>query len=514
MARLTDYTSYSDAQAHFSRQRLWDLFDGARERLNIAHECVDRHVASGGTALRIAHADGADEIIGFAELAAGSARFAHYLQSRNIEHGDRIAVMLEPSLAFYIAMFGAMKAGAVAVPMFTLFGPDGIRLRADDCRPRLIVTNVEKAEDALYDGGPEIVVADAAFLQSLNGFDDSFKWRTAGDDLAVLQYTSGTTRNLPEAVRHSHRSIVTLMIAALYATGIRPGDRFFCPSSPAWGHGLWHGTLAPLALGVSTGTFSGRFDAVRLLRALQDFGITNLSAAATHYRMMRNSGHAGDYTYSIEKLSFTGEPIDSETAGFVEALFGAKVCSMYGTTEVGVILANYPGAADLEVRAGSLGKPVPGVAVEVHGPDGKPLPPGRTGELVVRRRDGWFPTKDLGRTDADGYFYHAGRADDVIISAGWTMSAVEIEDAILKHDRVAEAAVIGVPDDTRGQVVRAYIVRKGDPASGLEAEIQDLVRANLSRHEYPRQIEFVDALPKTPAGKVNRKALRDAARDA
>lgn len=510
MARLTDYTSYRDAQAHFSRQSLWDLFDGARERLNIAHECIDRHAATGGTALRIAHADGADEIIGFAELAAVSARFAHCLLSKGISPGDRIAVMLEPSLAFYIALFGAMKAGAVAVPMFTLFGPDGIRLRVDDCAPKLIVTNAEKAADAQFDGGPDVIVADAAFLHSLGDFDDTFEWRTAGDDLAVLQYTSGTTRKLPEAVRHSHRSIVTLMIAALYGTGIRPGDRFFCPSSPAWGHGLWHGTLAPLALGVSTGTFSGKFDAVRLLRALRDFEITNLSAAATHYRMMRNSGRARDFTYAIKKLSFTGEPIDSETANFIEALFGAKVCSMYGTTEVGVILAGYPGADDLETRAGSLGKPVPGVEVDVHGPDGKPLPPGRTGELVVRRRDGWFPTKDLGRKDADGYFYHAGRADDVIISAGWTMSAVEIEDAILKHSRVAEAAAIGVPDETRGQVVRAYIVLKGEPLPGLEAEIQDLVRASLSRHEYPRQIEFVDALPKTPAGKVNRKALRDA----
>ncbi len=510
MAKLTDYTSYADAQAHFSRDALWELFDGDRDAMNIAHECVDRHVAAGGDAIRIAVADGTTEIVGFKELSEMSARFAHDLCARGVRPGDRIAVMLEPSLAFYTAMFGAMKAGAVAVPMFTLFGPDGIRLRVDDCQPKLIVTNAEKAGDATFPGGPEVVVGDAAFLDDLKRHPATFTCATRGDDLAVLQYTSGTTRALPEAVRHTHRSIVTLMIAALYATGIRPGDRFFCPSSPAWGHGLWHGTLAPLALGVSTGTFSGKFDAVRLLEALQDFEITNLSAAATHYRMMRNSGRAQDFRYAIKKLSFTGEPIDSETAAFVEDLFGTKVCSMYGTTEVGVILANYPGAADLEVRDGALGKPVPGVEVEVHGPDGRKLPPGEIGELVVRRRDAWFPTKDLGRTDADGYFYHAGRADDVIISAGWTMSAVEIEDAILKHDAVAEAAAIGVPDETRGQIVRAYVVLKRAPVPGLVEEIQELVRSNLSRHEYPREIEFVADLPKTPAGKVNRKALRDA----
>lgn len=510
MMKLTDFVSYRDAQAHFTRDALWDLFDGSRDVMNIAHECVDRHMGAGRVALSIAHADGRDEIIDFETLAAVSSRFAHWLTANGIEPGDRVAVMLEPSLAFYAALFGTMKAGAVVAPLFTAFGPDGIRLRVEDCGPKLMVTNAEKAAEARFDGGPPVCIADDAFMAELESFGGTFACNTAASDLAVLQYTSGTTRQLPEAVRHTHRSIVTLMIAALYASGIRPGDRFFCPSSPAWGHGLWHGTLAPLALGVPTGTFSGKFDAVRLLEALSDFGVTNLSAAATHYRMMRNSGRARDFAYKIDKLSFTGEPIDSETATFIEDLFGRPVCSMYGTTEVGVILANYPGADDLEVREGSLGKPVPGVEVAIHDSDGAACPPDRIGEIVVRRRDAWVPTKDLGKVDADGYFYHAGRADDVIISAGWTMSAVEIEDAILKHPAVAETAAIGVPDATRGQIVRAYVVLKQPEQDGLAQEIQGLVRDSLSRHEYPREIEFTAALPKTPAGKVNRKALRDA----
>ncbi|MBL4647119.1 MAG: AMP-binding protein, partial [Rhizobiales bacterium] len=272
--------------------------------------------------------------------------------------------------------------------------------------------------------------------------------------------------------------------------------------------GLWHGTFAPLAIGVSTGTYSGRFDAVRLLKALQDFKITNLTAAATHYRMMRNSGKAEEFKYAIAKLTFTGEPIDTQTANYIENLFGPKVCSMYGTTEIGVIIANYPGSGDLEVRDGAMGKIVPGVEVEVQNADGSPSKPNEIGELMVKKRGEWFPTKDLGRVDDDGYFYHAGRADDVIISAGWTMSAVEIEDAILRHPEVAECAAIGVPDSIRGQVVKAFIVLKGDENEGLAEEIQELVRTNLSRHEYPRQVAFVTELPKTPAGKVNRNILR------
>ena len=186
-------------------------------------------------------------------------------------------------------------------------------------------------------------------------YPSQFVPETRADDLAIFQYTSGTTRELPEAVRHTHRAIVVVMIAALYGTGIRPGDRFFCPSSPAWGHGLWHGTLAPLALGVETGVYAGRFDPERLLQALQDFGTTNLSAAATHYRMMRQSGLAPRYRYAVRKLSFTGEPIDTDSQTFAEQTFGTRLCSMYGTTEVGVVLANYPGAEDFACKPGSLG---------------------------------------------------------------------------------------------------------------------------------------------------------------
>ncbi|MEX2221130.1 MAG: acyl-CoA synthetase [Candidatus Rokuibacteriota bacterium] len=508
MATLTDHVTYADAQRLCSPARLWELFDGDRERLNIGHECIDRHPAD-RVAVRIAHADGRDEAFTFGQLAAWSSRFAHYLADRGIGPGDRVGIMLEPSLPFYAGLFGAVKRGAIAVPLFTLFGPDGLRLRIDDCTPRLLLLSPAQAEIARDVPGLVTMVADDAFLAALARYPDRFEPDTRADDLAVFQYTSGTTRELPAAVRHTHRSVVTLMIAALYGTGVRPGDRFFCPSSPAWGHGLWHGTLGPLALGVTTGAFAGKFDADRLLRALMDQRVTNLSAAATHYRMMKSAGTAPKYRYAITKLSFTGEPIDEPTRAFTEATFGAPVCSMYGTTEVGVILASYPGAPDFTVKAGSLGKPVPGVEVAVQRPDGTRCAPEELGEIMVRRRDGWFPTKDRGRVDADGYFYHAGRADDVIISAGWTISAVEVEGALLKHADVREAAVIGVADPLRGHVVKAFIVspRRGDPA--FARELQDWTRTRLAQHEYPRVVEFVSELPKTPAGKVNRKVLRE-----
>lgn len=510
MAKLTEYTRYADAQTYADSAALWDLFDGDRERLNIVHECINRHAdGSGRTAVRVAHADGRDELLSFDELAAGAARFAHWLKENGVEAGDRIAFMLEPSLAFYLSLFGAITMGAISVPLFTLFGQDGLRLRVDDCKPKLLITNAEKAAMTGELPGVRVVVADDALLADLKRFPDRYEMTSRADDLAVFQYTSGTTRELPAAVKHSQRALVTLMFAALYGTGIRPGDEFFCPSSPAWGHGLWHGTLAPLALGVTTGTFAGRFDAVRLMKALADYKITNLSAAATHYRMMKNSGEAKQFGFSIEKLSYTGEPIDSSTLEFIDQTFHVPACSMYGTTEIGVVLVNYPGATDYVVKPGALGKPIPGLKLEVHKPDGTVAEPGVVGELMLWRRTGWETTKDLARTDDDGYLYHAGRADDVIISAGWTMSAVEIENTLLKHPDVKEAAVIAVPDATRGQVAKAFIVSERAPSAAYMDELKTFTRERLSQHEFPRHIAFTSDLPKTPAGKVNRKILRD-----
>ncbi len=510
MAKLTEYTSYEDAQKYADSKALCELFDGDRVHLNIVHECIVRHATGDGRrAVRIAHATGHDELLSFDQIAAGSAQFAHWLNEQGVQKGERIAFMLEPSLPFYVSLFGAMLTGAISVPLFTLFGLDGLRLRVDDCEPTLLITNREKADMARQVEGVRVVVADEALLNELSTFPKTFAPVTGGDDLAVFQYTSGTTRELPAAVKHSHRALVTLMFAALYGTGIRPGDEFFCPSSPAWGHGLWHGTLAPLALGVTTGTFSGRFDAVRLLKALSDYGITNMSAAATHYRMMKNSGKAQDYEFHFKKLSYTGEPIDSATLEFIDQTFKVPACSMYGTTEIGVVLVNYPGAQDFVVKPGSLGKPVPGLKLQVQKPDGTPTEPGVTGELMLWRRNGWETTKDLAKVDEEGYLYHQGRADDVIISAGWTMSAAEIENTLLKHPDVREAAVIGVADATRGQVAKAFIVTPREASDGYVDELKTFTRERLSQHEFPRHIEFVVELPKTPAGKVNRKVLRD-----
>jgi acetyl-CoA synthetase len=180
---------------------------------------------------------------------------------------------------------------------------------------------------------------------------------------------------------------------------------------------------------------------------------------------------------------------------------------MYGTTEVGVVMVNYPGLDGYRIKPGALGVPVPGARMAVLDPEGKELPPRQSGEISLLKKGKWFPLKDRGYTDEEGYFYIEGRSDDVIISAGWTMSAVEIENTLLKHPAVLEAAVVAAPDPVRGQVAKAYIVAR-EPDPDIAADIQAFMKERLSKHEYPRQVEFVGELPKTPAGKINRKALR------
>jgi acetyl-CoA synthetase len=521
---LLDLDTYDAVRAGFAWERLWELVDGTPERLNLAHECVDRHRGP-STAVSVSHPDGRLDHIRFDELADLTGRVAHWLAARGVEPGDRVAIVLEPGRAFYAALFGAVKRGAIAVPLFTLFGPEGLALRVEDCRPRLLLAE-GRAEDLRRQfPGVDVVSVDDGFWRELAGCPAEFTWQTRAADLAVFQYTSGTTREMPAAVRHSHRAVVTLMIAALYGVGLRPGDRYFCPSSPAWGHGLWHGTIAPLALGVTTGSYAGRFDAARLFGALEALEANTFAAAPTVFRLLRQSGLRERHALRLEKISFTGEPMDAETARWVESAFGAPACSMYGSTEVGVILVSFPGLSGYRVRPGALGSAAPGWEVSVIDEAGRELPPGELGEIAVRRKGEWFRVKDRGQRDAEGYVFHAGRSDDVIISAGWTMSALEIEQSLLAHPAVAEVAVVGVPDALRGQVVKAFIVPRGAAVAlsgdvardggGERAEtvrdIQEFMKARLSQHEYPRQIEFVVELPRTPAGKINRKALRDRA---
>ncbi|MCP4625493.1 MAG: acyl-CoA synthetase [bacterium] len=505
--KITEYTTYEEARKDFNWNKIWELFDGNREQFNIAHECIDRHVGQ-GTAIRIKFADGHTEKYTFDEISNLSSQFANALEDENIQFGDRVAIMLEPSLEFYVSLFGTVKRGATVVPCFTLFGPEALQHRIKDSGAKLLITTEDKV--SLIGTAPiqRVITAGSEFKNWIGSQSKTYTrtQETSGNDVAIIQYSSGTTRKFPEGIDHYHRSVALLAPSAVFAMGLKEGDRFFCPSSPAWGNGLWYGTFTALSLGIALGSLSGRFNEEILLQALEEFEINNVHAAPTVFRRLIKSGLMDKFNFKINKISFSGEAMDLETFNYLKEKFGVSPCSLYGTTEVGCIIVNYAGFPDWEVKPGSMGKPLPGLDIRVVDKQGNSIPADTIGEIVMNRRGKLFPVKDSAVIDADGYYWHKGRSDDVIISSGWTISPTEVEDTLLKHAEIEEAAVIGVPDKDRGQIVKA-VVKVRRQRTDLERDIQDYVKERLSKHEYPRIIEFMDDLPKTPKGNIKKQEL-------
>ncbi len=505
-SRLLEIRDYDQALREFSWDGLWEIVDGSQAHLNIAHECIDRHPDT-TIAARIQFTDGHREIYSFRELKVWTSRFAHFLGQEGIERGDCIAIMLDHSLEFLTCKFGAMKRGVTVALLSTLFGVDAILQRIEQCKPKLLIVP-PGSKNGLEDRvGVRVVEADASLRDVLAAEPDYFPIAdTSADDLAFYLFTSGTTRKRAAAILHRHRAVVTLMQSALYGFGIRPGDRFFSSSSPAYGFSA-HTLISPLALGIAVGSLSGSFDPIRILEALQEFHITNFCAPPTAYRGIMKSGRVGDYRLTLEKATYSGEPMDSTTAQWVQENFKVPACGVYGSAEVSTFIGNYPGFDGYSVKAGALGKPFPGREVATLDETGKPCPAGVVGEIAIRKRGEWFLIKDRGSMDAQGYFYHAGRSDDAIISAGYTISATEMEDVLLRHEDVKDVAVVGVKDEMRGLIPKAFVVsdRRGPE---FASELQAFAKEHLGKHEYPRAIAFLDALPRTTASKIDRKALR------
>ncbi|MDY7035809.1 MAG: AMP-binding protein, partial [Thermodesulfobacteriota bacterium] len=277
-------------------------------------------------------------------------------------------------------------------------------------------------------------------------------------------------------------------------------------------YGVWYGTTVPLALGIPIGSYNGRFDEKRILEALEEFEINNFSAAPTIYRRIKNSGLVDNYKLKLNKMTYAGEPCDLDTFKFLKEKFGIYPCGFYGSTEVGVILANFAAFDNWEVKPGAVGKPMPGgYKVAIVDKKGNPVPQNTVGEIAIKRGKDWFFIKDAGVLDDDGYFWCKGRSDDVIISAGWTLSSVEIESALSVHEDVIEAAVIPVPDKDRGQIVRAYIQTNRESSPEFTKELQDFCKKRLGKFEYPREIMFLDTIPKTAGGKIDRGTLKEMA---
>ena len=506
-----EYKTYEEAKKNFTWDERWEVFDGDSERFNIAHECIDRHPES-GVAIRIKFDNGKTEIYTFGELSKFTSQFANLLEGFGIDSGDSVALLLFPSIEFYASMFGIFRRGAVVVPCFPLFGPDAVAFRLEKSGAKAIVTTkemVEMIDPRLVNKlGLKFIFAED-LIKSLEREEAHYKWATNADSLCMMQFSSGTT-GAPKSVMYRHGAITVATVGMKFGVGLGPDDIYFCPSSPAWGHGIWYGTISPLIFGNAIGTVSGKFDPQICLEALEEWGVTNMAAISSHYRLIMESGKADGYRLKIKKISYTGEAMTRELVETIHNTWGIFPHGQYGTTEAGPITLDYAGFEDWVVKPGSLGKPViGGLKVAVLDEEENELPPGKIGQIAVRRSGKWNKIGDSAYVDEDGYFWYVSRIDDVIISAGYTIGPVEVEGTLLKHPAVEECAVVGSPDrGGRGEIVKAFLVINRDPSEELKNEIKEFVKTRLSKHEYPKEIEFIDQIPKTPDGKIKRKVLK------
>jgi acetyl-CoA synthetase len=509
------------------------------ERFNIGVACSDAQPADAPALIAVDEGHRPSRY-SFGDLAVLSNRFANVLRGIGIGTGDRVGVVLPQRVETLISHLALYKLGAVAVPMSVLFGYEALLHRLGDSGACVVITDGERLERVAEVAdivGAYVIVVDEPVVPPHRSFwgllvaggDDLDPVETRADDPALIIYTSGTT-GPPKGALHSHRVLLGHQPGFGLSHDFFPqeGDVFWTPADWAWIGGLINSLLSSLFHGRPiVGAGRGAFDPDWSVRLILDHGIRNVFLPPTALKMMRRAGvslPAG----TLRTVMSGGEVLGEEMLEWAREHLGVTVNEIYGQTEANYVVGN--SATAWPVRPGSMGRPYPGHDVAVLGPDGSPAAAHVTGEIAVRAPDpvvflgywnqpeatrekvpdDWLRTGDLARRDEDGYLWFQGRIDDVISSAGYRIGPEEIEQCLLKHPAVALPAVIGLPDEVRGQAVKAFIqlVDGVSPSEELRLEIQRFVRERLAAYEYPRSIEFVEEIPLTVTGKVRRAELR------
>ena len=496
------------------------------ERYNIAQDVCDKHPRD-KPAMIWERYDGARRDLTWGEHQDLSNQAANWLASHGVARGDRVAVVLPPTPETAAVFFATWKLGAILLSMSVLYGDDGIRHRLTDSQAKVLVTdepNAPRFDPAWVD---EVLVLGADTLPGLSAEFETAD--TAAEDPAQLYYTSGTT-GVAKGVVHAHRYILAHE-EFVYCHDVKDGEKFHGMGEWAWAAGVAP-LLGPWRYGALQCVFQreGGFDPAKQLDFLSRHEVTNVFTTPTAMRAMMALGEVRKrFPQKFRIVCSAGEPLNPEAIRWFREQYGLTVLDYYGLTESYPLVANYPW---MDVREGSMGRPMPGWDVRILDEDEQEVPRGERGEICLRARsnphyplgywrneeaaretfDGeWFHSKDAALMDEDGYVWYAGRSDDVIISAGYRIGPFEVESACIEHPAVREAAAVASPDERRGAVVKAFIIlAAGNEASDeLAQEIADFVRVRLSQYAYPRRIEFVDELPKTLTGKIRRIELRE-----
>jgi acetyl-CoA synthetase len=513
--------------------------------LNIAWEAVERH-ARGALADRVAirwlPASGDMRPITYRELSQASSRFANVLRSLGVRKGDAVFVLCGRIPELYFAVLGGLKLGAAVSPLFSAFGPEPIATRVNLGRGKVLVTT-----QALFDRKIRKIAVPMPTLEHVLRVDspefgalyaaasaDCEVERTTEEDTSFLHFTSGTT-GMPKGAVHVHGAVVMHCATGRVALDLHPEDIYWCTADPGWVTGTSYGIVTPLVHGVTSIVDEADFDAARWYRILEEQKVTVWYTAPTAIRMLMKAGAELARQASYPALRFVasvGEPLNPEAVWWGKDVLGLPIHDNWWQTETGgIMVANTPA---MDVKPGSMGKPLPGVQVAIahRRDDGIEIvaESGVEGELALRAGwpsmfrgylgqeeryrkcfvDGWYLTGDLAKRDEDGYLWFVGRADDVIKSAGHLIGPFEVESVLIEHPAVAEAGVIGKPDPTVGEVVKAFVsLRVGfKPSEELRLEIMGHARKRLGAAVAPKEIEFSATLPRTRSGKIMRRLLK------
>ncbi|KGX93654.1 acetyl-CoA synthetase [Pontibacillus halophilus JSM 076056 = DSM 19796] len=536
--------NYEDTYKNFNWDEVKDAFSWSHTgKVNIAYEAIDRHAENPDKADQpalIFSSPDRQEQLTFTDLKQASNQFANVLKKHEIQKGDRVFLFMPRSPEFYAAFLGILKVGAIAGPLFEAFMEQAVRDRLEDSEATMLITTKDLLERVPVDDLPnlkQIVLIDGdgegfiSYEEEMKEASKSFdiEWVDLEDGM-LLHYTSGSTGK-PKGVYHVHNAMLQHYQTGRWVLDLQEGDQYWCTADPGWVTGTSYGIFAPWLNGVTNVVRGGRFSPDDWYETLQNHGITVWYSAPTAFRKLMSAGEALVKNYDLSNLRHilsVGEPLNPEVIAWGMDAFHLRVHDTWWMTETGAqVVCNFP---SLDMKPGSMGKPIPGVEASIIDNEGSELPPNQMGNLAVKAGwpsmmraiwkrpekyesyflNGWYISGDSAYRDEEGYFWFQGRLDDVINTSGERVGPFEVESKLIEHKAVAEAGVIGKPDPERGEIVKAFITLNDgyEQSDELLEDIRQFVKRGLSAHAAPREIEVKDKIPKTRSGKIMRRLLK------
>ncbi|WNS81715.1 acetate--CoA ligase [Domibacillus sp. DTU_2020_1001157_1_SI_ALB_TIR_016] len=539
---------YDQTYASFDWKEAEKAFSWSQTgKVNAAYEAIDRHAESGkGEKVALYYRDASrSEQYTFAEMKANTNKAANVLkQYGDLQKGDRVFIFMPRSPELYFAALGAIKAGAIVGPLFEAFMEGAVRDRLEDSEARMIITTPELASRVPVDELPKLekvfIVSDSV-EEDEKQIDFMQKWKKASDQFEIewvdrqdgmlLHYTSGSTGK-PKGVLHVHNAMIQQYQTAKWVLDLQENDVYWCTADPGWVTGTAYGIFGPWLTGSTNVIVGGRFSPEAWYGTIEEYKVSVWYSAPTAFRMLMGAGDEVVKKFDLSSLRHilsVGEPLNPEVVRWGKKVFDLRIHDTWWMTETGAqVICNYP---SMDIRPGSMGKPIPGLKAAIVDDQGNELPPNRMGNLAIKKGwpsmmaaiwnneakyesyfmpGDWYVSGDSAYMDEDGYFWFQGRVDDVIMTAGERVGPFEVESKLVEHPAIAEAGVIGKPDPVRGEVIKAFIaLRDGyEQSDDLKEEIRQFVKTGLAAHAAPREIEFRDKLPKTRSGKIMRRVLK------